>query len=482
MNRALQARAPIMEALARMRDDRVVPFDVPGHKRGRGNPELTAFLGQQTMSIDVNSMKPLDFLSHPVSVIKEAEEIAAEAFSAKHAFFSVSGTSSGVLAMILSCVKKGQKIIMCRNVHKSALSALVLSGSHPVYVDPTMDKRLGISLGMRAEDVKAAIYANPDAAAVFLNNPTYYGVCSALKEIVSFAHEYGMKVLVDEAHGTHFYFGKNLPMSAMAAGADMAACSMHKSGGSLTQSSILLLGNGMDAEHVRQVINLMQTTSASYLLLVSLDISRKNLALRGEQIFGNVAELSDYARAEINKISGYYAFGKEIINGNSVFDFDQTKLSVNTLNLGLAGIEVYDILRDEYGIQIEFGDISNFLAYVSVGDSYKDIERLCSALAEISRIHKRDLTGMLTYEYIGPALQVLPQEAFYADKQSVELNATVGRISGECIMCYPPGVPIVAPGELITQQVVDYIKYAKEKGCLLSGTFDPSVEYLHVLR
>ena len=194
-----------------------------------------------------------------------------------------------------------------------------------------------------------------------------------------------MLALADEAHGTHFSFSQALPVSAMDAGADMASVSMHKSGGSLTQSSFLLTGPGVNADYMRQIINLTQTTSASYLLLSSLDLSRRNLALHGEEIFQRVTELAEYARREINAIGGYYAYAGELINGDSIYDFDRTKLSVYTLDIGLAGIEVYNILRDEYNIQIEFGDLGNILAYVSVGDRQRDIERLVSALAETRR-------------------------------------------------------------------------------------------------
>ncbi len=237
-----QKRAPIYEALERFRKQRVVPFDVPGHKRGRGNAELVSFLGERCVGIDVNSMKPLDNLCHPVSVIKEAEELMADAFGAAHAFMMVNGTTSAVQAMVLSNVKMGEKIIMPRNVHKSAINALILCGAVPVYIDPKVDTKLGIPLGMEIADVKRAVKENPDAKAILINNPSYYGICSDLKAIVELAHENGMKALVDEAHGTHLYFGPGLPLNAMAAGADMAAISMHKSGGSLTQSSILLCG------------------------------------------------------------------------------------------------------------------------------------------------------------------------------------------------------------------------------------------------
>ena len=458
-NQLSQARAPIFEALRAFSKERVVPFDVPGHKHGKGNPELTEFLGQATMDADVNSMKPLDNLCHPVSVIHDAEVLAAQAFGAAHAFFMVSGTTGSVQAMILSVCKRGDKIIMPRNVHRSAINALVLCGAVPVYVNPGVDPQLGIALGMSLADVERAIEANPDDLT-----------------------PHGMRVLADEAHGTHFSFSDALPVSAMAAGADMAAVSMHKSGGSLTQSSMLLIGPAMSEGYVRAVINLTQTTSASYLLLASLDISRRNLALRGQETMARVAALAEYARAEINAIGDYDAFSKERINGTSFFDFDITKLSVHTLGLGLAGIEVYDLLRDGYGIQIEFGDIGNILAYVSVGDREREIERLVSAMADLRRRFKRTGTaGMLTQEYIPPQVVLSPQDAFYGRKVRLPLEQCEGRVCGEFVMCYPPGIPILAPGERITRDVLDYITYAKAKGCNLTGPEDLHTEYLNVL-
>lgn len=481
MERNPQKRAPIYEALEELKKRRVVPFDVPGHKRGRGNPELAELLGEKCVSLDVNSMKPLDNLCHPVSVIREAEELAAEAFRADHAFFMVGGTTSSVQSMILASCKAGDRIILPRNVHKSVINALVLCGAVPIYVNPEVDTRLGISLGMQISEVEKAIMENPGAVAVLVNNPTYYGICSDLRSIVKLAHEHEMLVLVDEAHGTHFYFGENLPVCAMDAGADMAAVSMHKSGGSLTQSSILLTGKNVNWEYVSQIINLTQTTSASYLLMASLDISRRNLVLRGRESFARVGEMAEYAREEINSIGGFYAYGKDLINGGSVYDFDVTKLSVYTRDIGLAGIEVYDLLRDEYDIQIELGDIANILAYLSIGDRIQDIERLVGALADIKRLYSKDPAKMLNTEYINPKVLVSPQAAFYAEKKSYPLRKTEGKICGEFVMCYPPGIPILAPGEMITRELIEYIIYAKEKGCSMQGTEDPAVENLNVL-
>lgn len=482
MSKLSQKKAPIFEALENFRNMRVVPFDVPGHKRGRGNQELKDFLGEQCVSIDVNSMKPLDNLCHPISVIRDAEMLAAEAFHAANAFLMVGGTTSAVQSMVLTMCKRGDKIILPRNVHRSVINALVLCGAIPVYVNPEVNPKLGISLGMKLSQVEQAIIKNPDVVAVLVNNPTYYGICSDLKGIVKLAHEHNMFVLADEAHGTHFYFGEGLPVSAMEAGADMAAVSMHKSGGSLTQSSFLLAGPNVHAGYVRQIINLTQTTSGSYLLMGSLDISRRNLALHGKAVFEQVKFLAEYARNEINEIGDYYAFGRDLIDGQAIYDFDTTKLSVHTLDIGLAGIEVYDILRDEYDIQIEFGDLGNVLAYISIGDRIQEVERLVSALAEIRRRFRKPSTGMLSQEYIEPDVVVSPQEAFYADKISLKRQQTLGRISSEFVMCYPPGIPILAPGERISQDVLNYISYAEEKGCSLTGPEDTTIENLNVLK
>ncbi len=238
----------------------------------------------------------------------------------------------------------------------------------------------------------------------------------------------------------------------------------------------------MTEGHIRQIINLTQTTSGSYLLLSSLDISRRNLALRGKESFARVVDLAEYARAEINAIGGYYAYSKELINGDSIFDFDVTKLSVNTLNIGLAGIEVYDLLRDEYDIQIEFGDLGNILAYISIGDRIREIERLVSALYEVRRRFSKSKSDLMSHEYIDPQVAVSPQDAFYADKESLPIRETEGRVCSEFVMCYPPGIPILAPGERITKEILDYIEYAKEKGCSMTGPENPDIERLNVLK
>ena len=476
-----QSSAPLAEALNAQRINRLAHFDVPAHKGGRMNPELPAYFGKLCMELDVNSMKPLDNLGHPVSVIKDAQRLAAELFGADDAFFMVNGTTSAVQTMIWAATNRGDEIILPRNVHRSAINALVVNGAVPVYINPGRDRRLGIPLGMSVADVKKAIAQHPGAKAILVNNPTYYGICSNLVEIVRLAHAAGMLVLADEAHGTHFYFHEELPVSAMAAGADMAAASIHKTGGSLTQSSILLTRRPVNPDYVRQVITLTQSTSANYLLLSSLDLARRYLWRRGRDVYQKTMEFADYARGEINELGGYYAFGPELVDGDAAFAFDRTKLSVHTRDIGLAGIEVYDHLRDDYGIQIEFGDIGNLLAILSAGDRVMDVERLISALAEVKRLHERSPAGLFDHEYIDPDVAMTPQDAFYSRKRRVAMADSVGLVAGEFVMSYPPGIPIVAPGERITPDILEHILFAKEKGCFMTGTEDMNLDFLQVV-
>jgi len=481
MTKRDQNRTLIVEALSDQVNQRIVSFDVPGHKQGKGNPLLRDFLGDKAIQYDLNSRKPLDYLCSPTGVILEAEEIATEAFGAGHAFFIVGGTTAAVQTMVMSACKQGDKIILPRNVHRSAINALILTGAIPIYVNPGIDEKLGIGLGMSKADIEEAILANPDVKAVFVNNPTYYGICGDLKGIVEIAHRYGVKVLVDEAHGTHFYFGDDLPISAMAAGADMAAVSMHKTGGSLTQSSFLLIKDANMTSFVRSILNLTHTTSGSYLLLASLDIARKHLALEGKVVFKKVSDLTRYAREEIRKVKGYIPFDEQLINGDTIFNVDPTKLSIFTRDIGLTGIEIADILRDEYDIQIEFGDLGNVLAIISVGDTALKVERLLGALTDIKRKYAKDPAGMLTQEYIQPLVVKTPREAFYTPSITVSLDDAIGKVSAESVMAYPPGIPICAPGELITKEIVEMIHYAKSKGSFITGPKDTSIATIDVL-
>lgn len=477
-----QNRTPLFDAIKQYNKRQVIPFDVPGHKHGKGIPELVEFVGSKVLEIDVNSMKELDNLNSPSGVIKEAEALMADAYCSDHAFFLVNGTSSGIQAMIMSACNPGEKIIMPRSAHKSAINGLIISGAVPIYIQPETSERLGIAVGVSVESIQLAIAKNPDAKAVFLINPTYYGTTSNLKEIISIAHMHGMAVLVDEAHGAHLAFHEELPPEAMCLGADMAAVSLHKTGGSLTQSSALLLNNGLvQRSHVKTVLNLTQTTSASYLLMGSLDIARRMLATRGKEIFDNILNIARIARKEINNIEGLYAFGKELIGEPGIYNFDETKLGINVADLGITGFRAYDILRDEYNIQVELGDVFNILAIISVGDDMGSIQALMSALKDMS---KRYRGGGMQFDKINltnPELIVSPRNAFFASKKLVRLEEAEGEISGESIMVYPPGIPIITPGERVSKEIINYIRYINNQHSMLTDTEDSSVQYIKVL-
>lgn len=480
--KADQNKTPLFNAVKKYVDDRVIQFHVPGHKQGRGIPELREYLGEHALQMDVNGMEDLDYANNPTGVILEAEELLADAFGAQRAFFLVNGTTSGVQAMIMSVCEPGEKIIIPRNAHKSTIGGVILSGAIPVYVQPEINEQLGIPMGVSVESIKKAIKENPHAKAVFLINPTYYGATSDLKSIVRIAHIHNMAVLIDEAHGAHMSFHDDFPLTAMEVGADMSAVSMHKTAGSLTQSSALLLRNKMiSPEKVKQVLNLTSTSSASYLLMCSLDIARKQMATKGNELLGNAIQLVRNSRMEINAVDGLYAFGKELVGSPGCNDFDETKLGINIRGLGLTGYQVEAKLRKEHNIQVELSDLYNILAIVSIGDREEDLETVVGALKEVAAgSGGNEIKNSTTIPY-KPEMIVSPRDAFYSPKRTVRLEEALGEIAGEMIMAYPPGIPVICLGEKITKDIVNYILLLKEEKCHLQGTSDPYVNYIRVL-
>ncbi len=477
-----QNNTPLFSAVKSYVEDKVIQFHVPGHKQGRGIQELKEYIGERALQMDANGMQELDYANNPTGVIYEAEKLFASAFGAQNAYFLVNGTTAGVQAMIMSACEPGDKIIIPRNAHKSTVGGIILSGAMPIYIQPEIDKKLGIAMGITQESLKKAIKEHPHAKAVFVINPTYYGVASDLKSIVRIAHRHSMSVLVDEAHGAHMSFHDDFPLTAMEVGADMSAASMHKTAGSMTQSSILLLrSNVIPPERIKQVLNLTYTSSASYLLMCSLDIARKQLATKGSDMLEETLHLARWAREEINKVEGLYAFGKELIGMPGCYDFDETKLGINVIGLGYTGYQMEIKLRREYNIQVEMSDLYNILAIISIGDRKEDVEALVNALKDIAA-----KTGVREFREAtmipqNPKMIVSPRDAFYAAKKVVTLEESVGEIAGEMVMSYPPGIPVVCMGERISKDIVEYIKLLKEEKCELQGTADPYVNYIRVL-
>ncbi len=484
MNR--QAKTPLFSALVKHAKNNPIQFHIPGHKKGEGmDPEFKHFIGQNALSIDLINIEPLDDLHHPHGIIQEAQELAAEAFGADYTFFSVQGTSGAIMTMVMSVCNHGDKIIIPRNVHKSILSAIIFAGATPIFIHPEMDQRIGIAHGITTRSVKKALEAHPDAKAVLVINPTYYGVAANLKEIVDTVHAYYIPVLVDEAHGVHIHFHDKLPLSAMQAGADMAATSMHKLGGSLTQSSILNVRKGLVNSHrVQTVISMLTTTSTSYILLASLDTARRNLAINGKEQLDHTITLANYLRKSINEIDGLTCPGEEILGTEATYDFDPTKILVSVKELGITGHEVETWLRKHYNIEVELSDLYNILCLITLGDSYENADKLILALKELSlkHINNGKINNVEVYLPSIPDLAVSPRDAFYAETDIVAIDQSIGHVIAEFVMVYPPGIPILLPGEIITKENIDYIKHNMNVGLPVQGPEDETIQTLKIVK
>lgn len=478
-------RTPLFSALQQHAERNPLQFHIPGHKKGVGmDPEFREFIGDNALSIDLINIAPLDDLHQPAGVIEEAQQLAADAFGAEHTFFSVQGTSGAIMTMIMSVCSEGDKIIVPRNVHKSIMTAIIFAGAKPVFISPVRDRNLGIDHGITTRAVRKALQMHPDAKAVLVINPTYYGVCTHLQEIVDLVHSYDIPVLVDEAHGVLIHFHDRLPLSAMQAGADMAATSVHKLGGSLTQSSVLnVQGPRVNTKRIQTIMSMLTTTSTSYILLASLDAARRQLATQGRQIADRALQLADYARAEINKISGLYCFGEEILGEEATFAYDATKITVHVRHLGLTGYDVENWLRDRYNIEVELSDMYNILCLITPGDTIDNVDILISALRQLATEHEQTATPhelMIEIPDI-PQLSLSPRDAFYGETEVVPFKQSAGRIIAEFIYVYPPGIPILLPGEVITQSNIDYIVNHVEVGLPVKGPEDRSCEFVKVI-
>lgn len=483
-----QQETPLFTGLLRHIQKNPLPFHIPGHKKGAGaEPQFREFLGPNALALDLINIEPLDDLHHPNGIILKAQQLAAEAFGADRTYFSVQGTSGAIMAMILSVLEPGDKILLPRNVHKSVLSAVIFSGAHPVFIYPEVDERLGISHGISTHSVRKALAEHPDARALFVINPTYYGIACDLKTIVEYAHQAGIPVLVDEAHGVHIHFHDRLPISAMQAGADMAATSVHKLGGSMTQSSVLNIKEGLISPgRVQAVFSMLMTTSTSYLLLASLDTARKQLAVNGYDLLENAIQLAQSARKQINHITGLVCVGREILGTPACYDFDPTKLLISVRQLGITGYDAEVWLREEENIEVELSDLYNILCLITPADNEQTVCRLIQALQKLAAVH----AGKNTNPRISapahvpaiPKLALSPRDAFYAETESVPFSASAGRIAAEFVMVYPPGIPIFLPGEIITENNLKYIQENLEAGLPVQGPEDDTLSYLRVVK
>lgn len=482
-----QNETPLFTGLVEHAKKNPIQFHIPGHKKGTGiDPEFRNFIGDNALSIDLINIGPLDDLHQPKGMIKQAQDLAAQAFGADHTFFSVQGTSGAIMTMVMAVCGPGDKIIVPRNVHKSVMSAIVFSGAVPIFIHPEIDNTLGISHGITIDSVEKALEQHPDAKGLLVINPTYFGISADLKKIVDLAHTYDIPVLVDEAHGVHIHFHDGLPMSAMQAGADMAATSVHKLGGSMTQSSILNVKEGLvSPNRVQSILSMLTTTSTSYLLLASLDVARKQLVTRGYELIENTIQLANYMRDKINEIENLFCVGREILGTKATFDLDPTKLIISVKDLGITGSDAELWLRETYNIEVEMSDLYNILCIVTPGDTKKEADLLIAALSKLTE-EVADLSESKSVpEVLLPDIPVLalsPRDAFYSETEVVPFDESAGRVIAEFVMIYPPGIPIFIPGEIITEENLSYIRTNIEAGLPVQGPEDAELHFLRVIK
>ncbi len=485
-----QDRAPIMEALSAYAG--VTRFHMPGHRGGAGaDPSIMSLLGAQAFANDVTGVLGLDDLHEPHGCVMEAEQLAAEAFGADRTFFSVNGTTSAIQAMVLASLNEGDTLIIPRNVHKSILSAIILSGVRPAFVNPSFDRYLGFAQGVEEGSVARCVAENPSAKAALLVNPTYYGTSVDLSPIADLLHEEGIVLLVDEAHGPHFRFHPRLPKPALDAGADAVSQGAHKILGALTQASMLhVKGTRIDPARLKAMFQFLTTTSPSYLLMASLDAARRHMALHGRQVLDYAIDLAERLRAAVNDIDGLYAFGEEALCRPGAEFLDPTKVNITVRELGITGYQAEKFLRYECGIQVEMSDLYNMLVIVSYGNTEADAARLLAGLRSlVSAVRRGNLPKDLLFAQKSipdlppiPKMTMLPAKAVEAPYERVLLDDAQDRVSAEVVTCYPPGIPILYPGEVITKEAIAYLSVVKELAFGVSGPEDRSLHRLRVVK
>ena len=468
-----QNKVPIFDTLLGHAKRNVTSFHTPGHKNGKGiDPVLKEVTGDGLYKFDVTVFDEVDSLHDPVGPIKKAEELMAEAYGVKHSLFLVNGTSVGNIAMFLSACDPGDSIIVSRSSHKSIMGGIILSGVWPIWLQPTIDQNLDIIFNSTYEEIKQALEMYPEARAVFLTSPTYNGVATEVKKIADLCHRKGKILLVDEAHGPHLKFNDKLPMSAVDAGADLCVQSTHKILSALSQGSVLHHNSKLvDINRVKKIVSMLQTTSPQYLTLASIDLARRQAVLHGKEMFDKVIEAAEWARKEINeKIPNMRCLTKNDIKGRN-FDLDLTKLTINVTKTGLSGYEVDEILAKKYNIQVDCSDTFNLIAIMGIGSDMDDVQKLVNALKEISKKYKgTQKNWILKIPSLATEMVMTPREVFLShDIKKIPLAKSVGHVSAQVLTPYPPGIPVVIPGERISKEICDYLVEMASKGIRISG-------------
>lgn len=463
-------------------------FYSPGHKGGRTFP---AAFRDRIAALDLNNLPDTDTLHCPTAGILDAQRLLADAYGALHSFFLVGGSTSGNIAAMLSALSPGDEILVQRNAHKSVVAGIVHAGVVPVWLAPSIDEELGLALGLAADQVDAAFTAHPKARALFALSPTYYGTVPDLAALAEVCRRHGRLLLVDQAHGAHFHFHPELPVAAEDIGADAVIQSIHKTLSGLSQAAVLhLCSDRLDVGRVQEVLQLLQTTSPSFPVMASIDLARREMVLDGERLLTDALALARRARAELAAIAGVLVLGSERTTGprSGFFALDETKITIRVD--GFTGYEVQRLLNQDHGVQPELGGTSHVLFILTIGNTNEDVDRMVAGVRAIAasrpapRAHARSEEALAPHGWallaVEPDVAMTPREAFYAPAQMVDFFATEGRVCAEVVTPYPPGIPVLMPGERITRALLDELARVREARCPISAS-DPTLVKMRVV-
>ncbi|MEG4395580.1 aminotransferase class I/II-fold pyridoxal phosphate-dependent enzyme [Microcoleus sp. BROC3] len=519
-----QQQTPLLDALRDRTNHPHAPFYAPGHKRGQGiSQPLIDLFGAAVFRSDLPELPELDNLFNPEGAIAEAQDLAAAAFGSQSTRFLANGSTCGIIAAILATCGPGDKIILPRNIHSSAISGLILSGAIPIFVNPEYNPDWDIANSITPETTASALEQHPDAKAVMIVYPTYHGVCGDLRAIAQITHQYNIPLLVDEAHGAHFNFHPNLPETALSAGADLTVQSIHKTLGAMTQASMLhVKGDRIDIQKLNRALQLVQSTSPSYILLASLDAARQQIALHGKELMAQTLQLAEKARSRISLIPGLSVL--EPLNTPGFAALDRTRLTVKVSDLGITGFAADEILHSQLGVTAELPMPQHLTFIISLGNTESDIDNLVKAFTLLEARKKEegssatdsvtDVTDVkdrrkkeegkgkredfshppLLHSPTPPLPQsptlplspspplLSPREAFFFPAETVPADKAVDRLCAELICPYPPGIPVLMPGEIITPAAVDYLQQILATGGKITGCSDPGLQTLKVVR
>ncbi|WP_034629755.1 aminotransferase class I/II-fold pyridoxal phosphate-dependent enzyme [Desulfotruncus alcoholivorax] len=481
---------PIISELKRYISDGVIRFHMPGHKgKNSDGNQLMELLGQKVFEIDVTNVPGMDDLHNAHDVIMNAQNLAAKTFGAEKTYFLINGSSCGLQAVLMATCNQGEKILVPRNMHRSILSGIILSGAIPVFYNPEYNSEFGISLGTSPELIKTNLQRYPDIKAVILVSPTYHGITSDIKSIAELVHSKNIPLLIDEAHGPHLYFHDELPQGGINAGADAVVQGTHKLLSAFTQASMLhVAGALINRERLEASLRLLQSTSTSYLLLASLDAARAQMEACGNRLIQKSIDLSSYLRNELRNITGLKVLDLETICADNCYNLDSTKITISLRDLGVTGFWAERWLREKHGIQVEMSDMFNLLLIITFGNSKSDVDCFLNALIEMKKYLNSNqpmafkLNGYMDSIPVIPELAMPPRDVFFKPTMSLPIKDTAGKICSEVVACYPPGIPVIIPGEVITGEIIEYIEYMRQIGATFQGCNDTTMQTLLVVK